>query len=80
MFILRRRLLATVDNFERRNNIRQILSANNIEYSITSKDMNKRCATEQSVLATLKSKIIYNIYVDKDDLEYAKYLILSKTR
>ena len=78
-FFNRRELIIT-DDLREVNNIRELLLANKIEYLVKDSDQTAaktlgagRARTSTFTLG--RKQAYYVIYVHKDDLEYAKYLL-----
>ena len=78
-FFNRRELMITSDLREV-NNIRELLLANKIEYLVKDSDQTtaKTLGASRARTSTFtlgRKQAYYVIYVHKDDLEYAKYLL-----
>ena len=78
--IFNRRELIITGDLREVNNIRELLLANRIEYLV--KDFNRRTANSvgagrarTSAFTLGRNQEQYVIYVHKEDLEYAKYLL-----
>lgn len=80
MRFLRKRELLITYSFERQAQVREILAQNGIEYQVNSGSRNSdNVAARQGLLGglgeNLRHAYCYRIYVDKDDLERAQYLV-----
>ena len=78
--IFNRRELAITNDLQQVNSVRELLAANRIEYLV--KDFNQRMAgsvgagrARTSALPLGRKQEQYIVYVHKDDLEYAMYLL-----
>ena len=78
--IFNRRELIITDDLRAVNNIRELLLANKIEYLVKDSDQTTaktlgagRARTSTFTLG--RKQAYYVIYVHKDDLEYARYLL-----
>mgnify|MGYP002561765445 FL=1 len=80
MRFLRKRELLITYSFERQAQVREILDKNSIEYQINTSGRNSdNVAARRGLLGSLgesfRHTCCYRIYVDKDDLERAQYLV-----